>query len=166
VIVLPCRSVCLQGVVRAVGVGFDSHGFWLRAMVESLRRGRALRSDPGPMTGVGSEGIGNRDPLWVAFLADSRRVSCFYQDSYGEASLWEASGSRVAPPPGVLCPASLSLLSLSLLLSLAFPRTAGSGSPAARSALEHVSVVQQPIQHGGYGGAVAKQLAPVLDGSI
>ena len=75
---------------------------------------------------------------------------------------------RVATPPGVLCPASLSLLSLLLLLllSLAFSGAAGFGSPAARAALEHVSVVQQPIQHGGDGGAVAEQLSPVFYGPI
>jgi hypothetical protein len=47
-------------------------------------------------------------------------------------------------PPGVLFPASLLLL----LLSLAFSRSAGFGSPTARAALEHVPVVQQAIEHG------------------
>ena len=76
----------------------------------------------------------------------------------------EASGSRVATPPGVLCPASLSLLSLLLLLllSLAFSGTADFGSPAARATLEHMPMVQQPVQHGGDGGAIAKQLSPVF----
>ena len=86
----------------------------------------------------------------------------FCHDSYGEAPAGEASGSRVATPPGVLCPASLSPLFLPLHLSLAFPLTAGFGSPTARAAFEHVSVMQQPIKHGGDGGAVAQQLAPVF----
>ena len=43
---------------------------------------------------------------------------------------------------------------------------AGFGSPAARTALEHVAVVQQAIKHGGDGGAVAEQLAPVVHGTI
>src|SRR5450631_4323229 len=106
-----------------------------------------------------SEGIGNRDPLRFARWVGRRRVSCFCRDSYGGAPSWEASGSRVATPPGVLCPASLSLLFLPLLLllhlSLAFSRAAGFSSPTARAALEHVSVMQQAIQHGGDSGAVA-----------
>ena len=44
----------------------------------------------------------------------------FLPDSYGEAPSWEASGSRVATPPGVLCPASLSLLSLFLRFVIGF----------------------------------------------
>ena len=36
------------------------------------------------------------------------------------------------------------------------------GAPTARAALEHVSVMQQAIQHGGDGGAVAQQFAPVV----
>ena len=59
----------------------------------------------------------------------------------------EASGSRVATLPSAFCPVSL------LLLSLAFPWTAGFGSPTARAALQHVPVIQ-PIQHGGFGTAV------------
>jgi hypothetical protein len=65
-------------------------------------------------------------------------------------------------PPGVFCPASLLLL----LLSLAFSRTAGFGSPTARAALEHVPMVQQAIEHGGDSGAVAEQLAPVFHWSV
>jgi acid phosphatase family membrane protein YuiD len=61
---------------------------------------------------------------------------------------------------GVLCPASLS--PLLLLLSLAFSRTAGLGSPAARAALENVSVMQQAVQHRGDSGAVAQQFSPVI----
>jgi hypothetical protein len=83
---------------------------------------------------------------------------------------WEVLGSRVATPPGVLCPASLSLLFLPLLLwlvlSLAFSRTAGLGSPAARAAFENVSVVQKTIQHGGDGGTITEQLPPVFHGSV
>ena len=48
-------------------------------------------------------------------------------------------------PPGVLCPASLSPLSLLLLLSLRIPRTAGLGAPTAWAALENVSVMEQAI---------------------
>jgi hypothetical protein len=81
-----------------------------------------------------------------------------------------ALGSRVATPPGVLCPASLSLLFLLLLLSLdlslAFSRASGLGSPAARAAFEHVPVVQKTIQHGGDGGAIAEQFSPVFNGSV
>jgi|ERR1035437_3049962 hypothetical protein len=61
----------------------------------------------------------------------------------------EASGSRVATLPSAFCPVSLLLL----LLSLAFPWTAGFGSPTARAALQHVPMIQ-PIQHGGFGTAV------------
>ena len=65
-------------------------------------------------------------------------------------------------PPGVLCPASFS----SLLLSLGISGTAGFGAPAARAALENVSVMQQAIQHGGDSGTVAEQFAPVVDGPV
>ena len=69
-------------------------------------------------------------------------------------------------PPGVLCPASLSPLSLLLLLSLRIPRTAGLGAPTAWAALENVSVMQQAVQHGGDSGAVAQQFPPVFYGSV
>jgi hypothetical protein len=57
----------------------------------------------------------------------------------------------------LLLPLLLSLL-LPLLLPLAFCRIAGFGSPTAWAALEHMSVVQQPIEHGGDGGAIANSL--------
>ena len=38
--------------------------------------------------------------------------------------------------------------------------------PASWTALEHMAVVQQPVQHCRDGGAVAQQLAPVVDGSV
>src|ERR1700689_1559794 len=69
-------------------------------------------------------------------------------------------------PPGVLCPASFLPSVLLLFLSLAVSRAADLRSPAARTALEHVPMVQQPIQHCGDGGAVAEQLSPVFHGSI
>src|SRR5271170_6881930 len=84
----------------------------------------------GRWQGAGSEGIGNRDPLRFARWVVQRRVSCFYGDSYGEAPSWEASGSGVATPPGVLCPASFSLW----LLSLRISGTGGFGAPTARAA--------------------------------
>jgi hypothetical protein len=58
------------------------------------------------------------------------------------------------------CPASL------LFWSLGFSALVGFGSPAARAALENVSVMQQAVEHGGDGGAVAEQLAPVFHGTI
>jgi hypothetical protein len=42
----------------------------------------------------------------------------------------------------------------------------GFGSPALRSALEHVSVVKQPVQHGTHGSNVAEQFVLVLDRSV
>src|ERR1035438_3034788 len=71
-------------------------------------------------------------------------------------------------PPGCFCPASISHLHLPLLLllSFAFLRTAAFCPPTARAALEHVSVMQQAVQHGGDGGAVAEQFAPVVYGSV
>jgi hypothetical protein len=39
-------------------------------------------------------------------------------------------------------------------------------SPATRSALEDVAVVEEAVEHGGDGGGVAKELAPVLDGPV
>ena len=44
----------------------------------------------------------------------------FLPDSYGEAPAWEAFGSRVATPPGVLCPASLLLLFLLVAFVIGF----------------------------------------------
>jgi hypothetical protein len=43
-----------------------------------------------------------------------------------------------------------------------FSSTAGLGSPAARSTLEHMSVVLQAIEHCGDRSAVVAQFAPVL----
>jgi len=103
-----------------------------------------------------------RDPLWLASWAGWQRVSSLLRDSDGEASSWEASGSRVAKPPGVLCPASLSLWLLSLRISGA----ADFGAPTARAALENMSVMEQAVQHGGDGGTIAEQLAPVVDWSV
>jgi hypothetical protein len=39
-------------------------------------------------------------------------------------------------------------------------------APAARSALEHVRVMEQPIEQCRHRGGVAEQLSPVVDGSI
>ena len=72
---------------------------------------------------------------------------------------------RRATPPGDLCAASLSHLfwPLSLVLSLAFSRTADLGSPATPAAFENMPAVQKTIQHGGDGGTIAEQLPPVFD---
>jgi hypothetical protein len=40
------------------------------------------------------------------------------------------------------------------------------GAPAARPALEHVGMMQQPIEQGRHGGRVTEQLAPVVHWSI
>jgi hypothetical protein len=40
------------------------------------------------------------------------------------------------------------------------------GAPAARSAFEHVRVMEQPIEQCGDGGGVAEQLAPVVHWTI
>src|SRR5208283_4154600 len=74
----------------------------------------------------------------------------------------EVPGLRNARLPGGFCPASL----LFLFLSLGFSVLSGFGSPAAWAALQDVSVVQQAVEHGGNGGAVAEQLAPVLNRTI
>jgi hypothetical protein len=50
VIVLPFCRVHLQAPVCDVAQGPDVQRFWLRVMVVWLCRGRALPSDPGPMT--------------------------------------------------------------------------------------------------------------------
>jgi len=42
----------------------------------------------------------------------------------------------------------------------------GLGPPAAGTTLEHVAVVQQPVQHGANGRRVAEQFAPVFHGTI
>jgi hypothetical protein len=38
--------------------------------------------------------------------------------------------------------------------------------PATRSALEEMAVVEQAVQHGSDGGAVAEQFSPVLDRAV
>jgi hypothetical protein len=63
-----------------------------------------------------------------------------------------ASGSEIVTSPGRLFARHPSL---PVVLSLSLPWTVGFGSPAARAALEYVSVVQKSIQHGGDGGAIA-----------
>jgi len=105
-----------------------------------------------------------------------QRVSCFWRDSDGEAP-----ASRLLDPESrrrrvffarlpyrfclcfclCFCFCFLFLL-LSLLLSFAFLRTAAFGPPTARAALEHMSVMEQAVEHGGDRGAVAQQLAPVF----
>ena len=42
----------------------------------------------------------------------------------------------------------------------------GLGAPAAGSALEHMAVVKQTIEHGADGGNIAEQFAPVFDRPI
>src|SRR5262249_9647282 len=39
-------------------------------------------------------------------------------------------------------------------------------SPAARTTLQHVTVMKEAVQHGGNGCSIAQQLAPVFDGAI
>jgi hypothetical protein len=78
------------------------------------------------------------------------------------SSVVEGPGSEIAKSPGVLGPASILLL----LFSLRVTCSAGFGAPAARAALEHMTVMQQTVEHGGHSGAVAEQLAPVVDGTI
>ncbi len=43
---------------------------------------------------------------------------------------------------------------------------ADSGTPATRAALVYVAVVQKSVEHGGDGGDVAEDLAPVLDWTV
>src|ERR1700730_7678471 len=40
------------------------------------------------------------------------------------------------------------------------------GAPTSRTALEQVAVMEQPIEHAGYGGRIAKQLDPVFHWTI
>jgi len=79
----------------------------------------------------------------------------------------EASGSRVATAAGRSLPGIhiAFVLLLLLLLSLAFFRLPVWCANCA-AALENVSVMQQAIQHGGDGGAVAQQFSPVFHGSV
>ena len=37
------------------------------------------------------------------------------------------------------------------------------GSPAARAALEHMTMMQEAVEHGADCGDIAEQFAPVLD---
>lgn len=43
---------------------------------------------------------------------------------------------------------------------------ARSRPPALRSAFEDVGVVEEAVEHGGDGGGVAEEFAPVLDGTV
>jgi hypothetical protein len=52
---------------------------------------------------------------------------------------------------------------LLLHLSLVFSRAAGLGAPAARAALENVSVMQQAVQHGGDSGALERKISSLTD---
>ena len=45
-------------------------------------------------------------------------------------------------------------------------RRCGLGAPAPWTALEHVTVVQQPIEHCADSGHIAEKLAPVLDWAV
>ena len=42
----------------------------------------------------------------------------------------------------------------------------GFGAPASRSTLEHVAVMEQPVEHGADRGDIAEQLAPVFDRTV
>ena len=97
-----------------------------------------------------------------AMMADSAEGFVFLSPFFWWSSVVEALGLRNATLPGCFCPASLLLL----LSSLGFSAVPGFGSPAARAALENVAVMQQAVEHGGDGSAVAEQLAPVVHGSV
>src|SRR5438034_8519876 len=58
------------------------------------------------------------------------------------------------------------VLSCRLSLTWACCGCSGFGAPTPRTALEHVAVMQQAIEHGADCGDIAEQLAPVLDGTI
>ena len=53
------------------------------------------------------------------------------------------------------------VLSCSFLWRQVYFRT-----PTARTAFENMTMMEEAIQHGGDGGAIPQQLAPVLDGSV
>ena len=55
---------------------------------------------------------------------------------------------------------------LILLTQLLWIRQAGFRSPASWSAFQDVTVVAQPVEHGGDGGAVTEQLAPVFHRTV
>src|SRR6266849_9090662 len=40
------------------------------------------------------------------------------------------------------------------------------GAPASRSALEHMAVMQQAVEHGADSGNITEQFAPVLDRAV
>jgi hypothetical protein len=40
------------------------------------------------------------------------------------------------------------------------------GPEAPGTALEDVAVMEEPVKHGGNGGGVAEELAPIFDGTI
>jgi hypothetical protein len=40
------------------------------------------------------------------------------------------------------------------------------GAPAARTAFEHVTVMQQPIEHCADSGHIAEKFAPVIDWAV
>lgn len=42
----------------------------------------------------------------------------------------------------------------------------GLGAPTAWAALEYMTMVQQSIEHGAYGGHIAQQLTPVIHRAI
>ena len=42
----------------------------------------------------------------------------------------------------------------------------GPGAPAARPALEHVCVMQEPVEQRGDGGGVAEELSPLVDRTV
>jgi hypothetical protein len=40
------------------------------------------------------------------------------------------------------------------------------GSPAAGAALQHMTVMQKSIEHGGNRGGVSQKFSPVIDGPV
>ena len=95
-------------------------------------------------------------------MADSAKGFVFLSPFFWWSSVVEALGSRDATLPGGFCPASL----LFLVSSLGFSALLAFSSPAARAALENVSVMQKAVEHSGDCGAVAEQLTPVFNWAI
>jgi len=58
------------------------------------------------------------------------------------------------------------LLEIGALSWLAGDTGSGLGAPTARSALEHVAMMEKPVEHATDGSNVAQQFAPVFYGAI
>jgi hypothetical protein len=160
VIVLPFRGVHLQAAVSDVGVEPDFQRFWLRVMLVVALPGARLaewfRAD--------STGPALKESVikTLCGLSDGLANGGFRVSTEILLVRLRRGMSRLPEYISVNPPSFFARHPFRFGSHCASPVLPIFGAPTARATLENVSVMQQPIQHGGDGGTVAQQLSPVI----